>query len=125
MCAAVNSITGAQSGLIGRGAGGSESGEESGSSGSRVSQGTRLVFGSITVDVEAPRAASIHRPSSWAIGSGLVAGAGSSAASKALSGGRARSCPSSQCGALGCGSSPSKIKSPRTSAVKFKLSNLT
>ena len=63
MSAAVNSITGAQSGSIGRGAGGSESGEESGASESRVSQGTRLVFGSIAMDVEAPRAASIHRPS--------------------------------------------------------------
>ena len=125
MSAAVNSITGAQSGLIGEGAGGSESGEESGASESRVSQGTRSVFGSIAVDVEAPGAASIHRPLIWAIGSGLVAGADLSAATRALSGGRARSCPSSQCGALGCGSSPSEIKSPWSSAVKFKLPNLT
>ena len=49
MSAAVNSITGAQSGSIGRGAGGSASGEESGASESRVSQGTRLVFGSVAV----------------------------------------------------------------------------
>ena len=125
MSAAVNSITGAQSESIGRGAGGSESGKESGASESRVSRGARLVFGSIAVDIEAPRVASIHRPSIWAIGSGLMAEADPCAATKALFGGRARSCPSSQCGALGCGSSPSKIKSPRTSAVKFKLPNLT
>ena len=125
MSAAVNSITGAQSDSIVRGVGGSKSGEESGASESRVSQGTRLVFGSIAVDVEAPRAASIRRPSIWAIGSGLMAEADPCAATKALFGGRARSCPSSQCGTLGCGSSPSKIKSPRTSAVKFKLPNLT
>ena len=47
------------------------------------------------------------------------------AASKALFGGRAISCPSRQCGALGCGSNPSKIKSPRISAVYFRLPNLT
>ena len=29
------------------------------------------------------------------------------------------------CGALGCGSNPSKIKSPQMSALKFKLPNLT
>ena len=125
MSAVVNSITGAQSGSIGRGAGGSQSGEESGASESRVLQGTRLVFGSIAVDVEALRAVPIHRPSIWTIGSGLMAEADPCAATKALFGGRARSCPSSQCGALGCGSGPSKIKSPRTSAVKFKLLNLT
>ena len=129
MSAAVNSITGAQSESIDRGAGGSESGKESGkeasASESRVSQGTRLVFGSIAVDVGAPRAASIHRPSIWAIGSGVMAEADPCAATRALFGGRARSCPSSQCSALGCGSSPSKIKSPRTLAVKFRLPNLT
>ena len=70
MSAAVNSMIGAQSDSIGRGAGGSESGEESGASESRVSQGTRLVFGSIAVDVEAPGAASIHQPSIWAIAPG-------------------------------------------------------
>ena len=30
-----------------------------------------------------------------------------------------------QCGVLGCGSNPSKIKSPRMLTVKFKLLNLT
>ena len=125
MSAAVTSITGAQSGSIGKGAGGSESGKETGASESQVSQGTRLVFGSIAVDVEAPRAASIHRPSIRAISSGLMAEADPCADTKALFGGRARSCQSSQCGALGCGSSPSKIESLRTSAVKFKLPNLT
>ena len=63
MSAAVNNITGAQSDLIGRGAGGSESGEESGTSESQVLRGTRLVFGSIAVAVEAPEVASIHRSS--------------------------------------------------------------
>ena len=83
------------------------------------------MFGSIVVEVEAPEAVSNHRSSIWAIGSELRAGADSCAATKALFGGRARSCPSSQCGALGCGSSPSKIKSPRTLAMKFRLPNLT
>ena len=90
MSAAVNSITGAQSDSIGRGVGG----PESGTSESRASQGKRLVFGSITVEVAAPGAVSNHRSSTWVIGSGLKAGAGSRAATKALFGGRARSCPS-------------------------------
>ena len=50
---------------------------------------------------------------------------GAYAASKALFGGRAISCPSRQCGTLGYGSNPSRIKSPRISAVKFRLPNLT
>ena len=125
MSAAVNSMIGAQSVSTGGGAGGPESGKESGTSESRVSRGTRLVFGSIAVEVEAREVVSIHRSSIWAIGSGLRAEADSCAATKALFGGRARSCPSQQCGALGCGSGPSKIKSPWTSAVKFRLPNLT
>ena len=63
MSAAVNSMIGAQSDSIGRGAGGSESGKESGTSGSRASQRTRLVFGSIAVEIAAPEAVSSH-PSS-------------------------------------------------------------
>ena len=46
------------------------------------------MFGSITVEVGAPKVASIHRSLIWAIGSGLVAEADSGAATKALFGGR-------------------------------------
>ena len=51
-------MIGAQSDSIGRGAEGSESGEESGSLESRVSQSTGLVFGSIAIGVAAPEVAS-------------------------------------------------------------------
>ena len=63
MSTAVNPMIGAQSDSIGRGAEGSESGEESGSFESRVSQRAGLVFGSIAVGIAAPEAASNH-PSS-------------------------------------------------------------
>ena len=117
MSAAVNSIIGAQSDLIGRGAGGSESGEESGTSESRALQRTGMVFGSIAVEIVAPEAVSSHSSSIGEVGSELRVGADAGAASRALFGGRARSYPSRQCGVLGCGSNPSKIKSPRMSAV--------
>ena len=110
-------MIGAQSDLIGRGAEGSESGEESGPLESRVLQRTGLVFGSITVEIAAPEAVSNHPSSIGTVGSELRVGADASAASRALFGGRARSCPLRQCGMLGCGSNPSKIKSPRRSAV--------
>ena len=96
MSAAVNSMIGAQSDSIGRGAGGSESGKESGkesgTSESRALQGTRSEFGSI--DVAVPEAVSSHPSSIGTVSSELKVGADSCAASKALSGGRARSCPS-------------------------------
>ena len=60
MSVAVNSIIGAQSDSIGRGAGGSESGEESGSSESRVVQSAGLAFGSIAFEIEAPEVTSNH-----------------------------------------------------------------
>ena len=117
MSAAVNSMIGAQLDSIGRGAEGSESEEESGSLESRVSRSVGLVFGSIAVGIAAPEAAS-NRPSSiGAVGSELRVEADAGAASRALFGGRARSCSSGQCGALGSGSNPSKIKSPLMSAV--------
>ena len=117
MSAAVNSMIGAQSDSIGRGAKGSESGEESGSLESRVSWSAGLMFGSTTVGITTPEVAS-NRPSSiGAVGSELRVGADAGAASVVLFGGRARSYPSRQCGAPGCGSNPSKIKSPRMSAV--------
>ena len=94
MSAAVNSMIGAQSGSIGRGAEGSESGEESDSLESRASQRIGLVFGLIAVEIAAPEAVSNHPSSVGVIGSGLRTGAGSCAATKALFGGRARSCPS-------------------------------
>ena len=94
MSAVVNSMIGAQSGSIGRGAGGSKSGEESGTSELRASQGTGSVFGSIAVEVAAPKAVSSHPSSIDAVGSELRVGADSCAASRALSGSRAKSCPS-------------------------------
>ena len=94
MSAAVNSMIGAQSDSSGRGAEGSESGEESGFLESRVSQSTGLVFSSIVVGVAAPEVAS-NRPSSiGAVGSELRVEADAGAASRALFGRRARSCSS-------------------------------
>ena len=89
MSAAVNSMTGAQSDLIGRGAGGPESGEESGTSESRALRRTGLVFGSIAVEVAAPEAVSNHPSSIGEVGSELRVGADTCAASRALSGSRA------------------------------------
>ena len=94
MSAVANSMIGAQSNSIGRGAEGLESGEESGTLESRVSQRTRLVFGSIAVEIAAPEAVSNHPSSIGAVGSELRVGADTGAASRALFGDRARSCPS-------------------------------
>ena len=94
MSPAVNSMTGAQSDSIGGGAGGSESGEESGTSESRASQGARPVFGSIAVEVAAPEAVSSHPSSIYVVDFELRVRADSCAASRALSGSRAKSCPS-------------------------------
>ena len=94
MSAAVNSMIGAQSDSIGMGAEGSESGEESGSLESRVSRSAGLVFGSIAVGIAAPEAASNHPSSIGAVGSELRVEADAGAASRALFGGRARSCSS-------------------------------
>ena len=94
MSVAVNSMIGAQSDSIGRGAAGSESGEDSGTLESRASQRTGLVFGSIAVEIAAPEAVSSHLSSICAVGSELWFGADSCAASKVLSDGRAKSCPS-------------------------------
>ena len=70
-------MTEAQSGLIGRGAGFTESGSESGTLGSRALRGTRLVSGSITVEVAASGAAS-NRPSpTGVVGPKLMVGADS------------------------------------------------
>src|SRR3954468_11725540 len=100
MFAAVNSMIGAQSDSIGRGAGGSESGEESGPTESRALRSAGLVFGSIAVGIAALEAASNHSSSIGAIGSESRVGTDACADSRALLGGRARSCPSRQCGAL-------------------------
>ena len=94
MSAVVNSMIGAQSDSIGRGAEGSESGEESGTLEPRASQRIRLVFGSIAVEIAAHEAVSSHSSSIDAVGSELRVGADTGAASRALSSGRARSCPS-------------------------------
>ena len=117
MSAAVNSITGAQSDLIGRGARGSESREESGTSKSRALQRTGMVFGSIAVEIVAPEPVSSHLSSISEVGSELRVEADAGAPSRALFGGRARSYPLRQCDALGYSSNPSKIKSPRISTV--------
>ena len=75
------------------------------------------MFGSIAVEIAAPEAVSSHPSSMGAVGSELRFGADAGAASRALFGGRARSCSSWQCDALGSGSNPSKIKSPWMSAT--------
>ena len=84
----------AQSDSIGRGAVGSESGEESGTLELRALQRTGMVFGSIAVEIAAPEVVSSHPSSIGAVGSELRVGADTGAASRALFGGRARSCPS-------------------------------
>ena len=94
MFAAANSMIGAQSDSIGRGAEGSESEKESGTLESRASQRTRLVFGSIAVEIAAPEAVSSHPSLIGAVGPELRVGADAGAASWTLFGGRARSCPS-------------------------------
>ena len=71
MSAAVNSIIGAQSDSIGRGAEGSESREESGTLESRALQRTGMVFSSIDVEIAAPEAVSSHPSSVGAVGSEL------------------------------------------------------
>ena len=94
MSAAVNSMIGAQSDSIGRGAEGSEYGGEPGSLESRVSWSAGLVFSSITVGIAAPEAASNHPSSIGAVGSELRVEADAGQASRALFGGTARSCSS-------------------------------
>ena len=94
MSATVNSMIGARSGSIGRGAEGSESGEESGSLESRASQRIGLVFGSIAIEIAAPEAVSKNPYLIGAVGFELWVEADSCVASRALSGGRARSFPS-------------------------------
>ena len=94
MSAAVNSMIGAQSNSISRGTEGLESGEESGSLESRASQRIGLVFGSIAVEIAAPEAVSNHPSSIGTVGSELRVRADVGAASRALFGGRAKSCPS-------------------------------
>ena len=75
MSAAVNSMTGAQSDSIGRGAEGSESGEESDTLELRALQRTGMVFGSIVVEIAALEAVSNHPSSIGAVGSELRVGA--------------------------------------------------
>ena len=94
MSAVVNSMIGAQSDSIGRGTEGSESGEESGSLESQVPRSAGLVFGSIAIGIAAPEAASNHPSLIGAVGSELRIEADAGAASRALFGGRARSCSS-------------------------------
>ena len=94
MSVAVNSMIDAQSGSIGGGAGGSKSGKEFGTLESRASEGTNSVFGSIAIEVSAPEVVSNHPSSICAAGSESRVGAGSCAASRELSGCRAKSCPS-------------------------------
>ena len=102
---------------IGRGAGGSESEKEFDTLESRAAQRVRQVFGSTAIETAAPEAVSNHPSSIGAVGSELRVGADAGVASRVLFGGRARSYPSRQCGMPGYGSNPSKIKSPRMSAV--------
>ena len=62
MSAAVNSMIGAQSDSIGKGAEDSKSGAGSGTLESRASQRIKLVFGSIAIETAAPEAVSSHPP---------------------------------------------------------------
>ena len=94
MSAAVNSMIGAQSSSVGRGVEDPKSEEESDTLESRASQRTRLVFGSITVEIAAPEAASNHPSPIGMVGSELRVRTDACAASRALFGRRARSCPS-------------------------------
>ena len=94
MPAVVNSMIDAQSDSIGRGANGSEFGGESDSLESRVSRSAGLVFGSIAIGIAAPEAASYHPSLFGAVGSELRVGADVGVASRALFGGRIRSCSS-------------------------------
>ena len=94
MSAAVNSMIGAQSDSIGRGAGGSESEKESDTLESWAAQRIRLVFGSIAIETAAPEAVSNHPSSIGAVRSELRVGADAGAASRVLFDGRARSYPS-------------------------------
>ena len=110
-------MIGAQSDSISRGADGSESEKESGTLESRAAQRVRLVFDSIAVKTAAPEAVSNYPSSTGAVGSKLRVGADAGAVSGVLFGGRARSYPSRQCGAPGCGPNPSKNKSLGMSAV--------
>ena len=87
-------MIGAQLDSISRGAEGSESEKEFGTLESRASQRTRLVFGSIAIEIAAPEAVSSHPSSIDAVGSEQRVGADTGAASWARFGGRARSCPS-------------------------------
>ena len=117
MSAAVNSITSAQSDSIGRGVGGLEFREESDSLESRATRSAELEFNSIAFEIAAPKVTCNRSSSTDTTGSELRVRAGAFAASGILFGDRARSCPARQCGALGCGSNASKIKSSRMSAV--------
>ena len=87
-------MIGAQSDSIGGGTGGLELEKESGTLESRASQRITLVFGSIAVETTTPEAVSSHPSSIGAVGSELRVGADMGTASRALFGGRAKSCPS-------------------------------
>ena len=87
-------MTGAQLDSIGRGADGSESEKESGTLESWAAQRIMLVFGSIAFETSAPKEVSSHPSSIGAVGSELRVEADAGAASRALFGGRARSCSS-------------------------------
>ena len=82
----MNSMIGAQSDSIGRGADGSESGKEFGTLDSWAAQRIMLVFGSITAETAAPEAVSSHPSSIGAVGSELRVGADAGAASGVLVG---------------------------------------
>ena len=69
MSAAVNSIISAQLDSIGRGARGSQFGEESGSLESRAVQNAEPMFGSIAFEIVAPEVTSNRSSSIGAIGS--------------------------------------------------------
>ena len=112
-------MTGAQSDLIGTDVPGSDpmAGDESEDPMTPASQEVGSVFGSNVDECAASMAGSIHPSSEGTICSGLIHGAAAGAISRTLSDGRSRSCSSRPFGVPDMGSNPSKIKSPRISAV--------
>ena len=77
----------------------------------------KVDIGSIAAEDVASVAGSIHPSLDGAIGSDLRVGAVAGAISQTMSDSRAKSCASGLFGAPDMGSNPSKIKSPRMSAV--------
>ena len=119
-------MIGAHSDSTGTDVSGSESVARDKSSGSatRLSKGVKSVSGSIATKSAASMAGSIPPLLDGAICSRLTDGVVADAISRTLFDGRVTSCSPQLCGTSDMGPNPSKIKSPRMSAVYFKFPNL-